>query len=132
MGNTYEYTGINESPTVALPVGMDLEQVNAKAVKLASQGVEIPAAGDIPVGIILTTEDEVYKKGSTVTVQVKDIGLWKAGAEIDLGDNLAVDGEGLCQKASAGQWIFARALSQATAKGDMIKVQIIHAGKETV
>lgn len=127
--NTYEYTGINESVTVALQAGEDLSDVNAKAVKLTEEGIVLPAAGEEAIGIVLITEDETYKKGDTVSVQMKDIGLWKAGGEIALGALLAADDEGLCQTAAAGQWVLARALSPAIGKGNIVKVQIIHAGK---
>lgn len=127
--NTYEYTGINDSTTVAFEAGAELTEVNAKAVKLTEEGLVLSAAGEEAVGIVLITEDGAYQKGDTVTVQMKDIGLWRAGAEITMGDLLAADDEGLCQTAAAGQWVLARALSPATAKGDIIKVQIIHAGK---
>lgn len=128
MGKTYEYTGMNESATVSLPAAGALAGVNAKAVKLSADGIMLPAAGDSAVGIVLITEDEDYEKGDHVTVQVKDIGLWKAGAAFALGDALAADEEGLCQRAAAGQYVVARALSAAAAKGDFVKVQIIHAG----
>lgn len=130
MANTYEYTGINESATVAFEVSADLSDINGKAVKLIADGIALPAAGDDCVGIVPITEDESYKKGSTVTVQVKDIGLWKAGAPFDRGVLLSADAEGLCQTAAAGQWAIARALTSAKAKGDLVKVQIVNAGKQ--
>ena len=43
---------------------------------------------------------------------------------------LAVDEEGLCQKATTGQYILAMALTPATAKRDIVNVAIIHAGYE--
>lgn len=127
--SSYEYTGINSSATVTFEAAAGLSDVNGKAVKLTEEGTTLPAAGEEAIGIVLITEDGDYKKGDAVSVQIKDIGLWKAGAEIAAGDLLAADAEGLCQTAAAGQWVLARALSPATAKGDIIKVQIIHAGK---
>ncbi len=56
--------------------------------------------------------------------------MWAAGAKIEAGDFLAVDAEGLCQKATTGQYILAMALTPATAKGDIVNVAIIHAGYE--
>ena len=47
-----------------------------------------------------------------------------------LEDFLAVDAEGFCQKAITGQYILAMALASATAKGDIVRVAIIHAGYE--
>ena len=53
-----------------------------------------------------------------------------SAAKIEAGDFLAVDAEGLCQKATTGQYILAMALTPATAKGDIVNVAIIHAGYE--
>lgn len=126
---SYEYTGISSSATVTLPAGAELSGVNARAVKLTEEGLTLPGAGEDAIGIVLITEDETYKKGEDVTIQVKDIGVWKAGAEFSAGALLAVDAEGYCQEATAGQWIVGRALTVARAKGDIIRAQLIHAGK---
>lgn len=127
MANTFEYTGINTSSTVAIIAGMNIKDAQCKAVKFADGKAILPAAGEMPIGILLVSEDEIPIGGET-TVQIKDIGLWKAGAAIDAGDMLATDSEGFCQKATAGQYIFARALNSAAAKGDLLKVQIVNAG----
>lgn len=129
MGNSYEYTGINTSATVTFPAGADMADIGATAVTLSEEGLSKPDAGAEVLGIVLVSEDESYKKGDDITVQVKDIGIWKAGAELPAGALLASDAEGLCQEASSGQWVLARALTAASAKGDLIRVQIIHAGK---
>ena len=126
--NTYEYTGINSSAMIACKAAGKLEGINGKAVKLTEEGIALPEAGGETIGVVLITEDEAYAAGDTVTVQVKDIGLWKAGGEIAMGDLLSADAEGLCQTAATGQWCLARALSPAAQKGDLIKVQILHAG----
>lgn len=129
MGDTsYEYTGINTSATVTFPAGEDLADIGATAVLLAEEGLSKPDAGAEVLGIIPISEDGAYKKGDDITVQVKDIGIWRAGAGLARGTLLATDKDGLCQGASAGQYICARALTSASAKGDLIRVQIIHAG----
>lgn len=130
MGNnSYGYTGINSSATVTFPAGEDMTDIGATAVVLAGEGLSKPDAGAEVLGVVLVSEDESYKKGDDITIQVKDIGIWKAGAEFPAGALLASDAEGLCQEASSGQWVLARALTAASAKGDIIRVQIIHAGK---
>lgn len=128
--NSYEYTGINTSATAAFPARTDLTDIGAKAVALSEEGLFMPEAGAEIVGIVPISEDESYQKGEDVTVQVKDIGLWKAGAEFARGTLLATDKDGLCQEASAGQWVCARALTSASEKGSLIRVQIIHAGQK--
>ena len=127
--NSYEYTGINTSSTITFPAGEELSEAHAKAVKLTEDGLALAGAGEEAVGIVLITEDETYQKGEDITIQVKDIGLWKAGAELSAGALLAVDAEGCCQEAAAGQWVLGRALTPAQAKGDILRVQLIHAGK---
>ena len=126
---SYEYTGINTSSTITFPAGKELSEVHAKAVKLTEEGLMLPENGEEAVGIVLITEDETYQKGEDITIQVKDIGVWKAGAELSAGALLAADAEGFCQEAAAGQWVLGRALTPAQAKGDIIRVQLIHAGK---
>ena len=74
--------------------------------------------------------DETVAKGDDITVQIRNQGMWAAGAKIEAGDFLAVDAEGLCKKATTGQYILAMALTPATAKGDIVNVAIIHAGYE--
>ena len=126
----YEYTTINTSPTIVVEAGGELGDIRGKVVKFTDGKVQLPSAGEVPVGIVLLSEEETVKTGDEVTVQVKDIGKWKAGAAVAIGDLLATDAEGLCQKVTAGQYIFARALSAATAKNDLVTVQIINAGYE--
>ena len=124
----YEYTTINTSPTIKAESGGELGDVRGKAVKFVDGKVQLPGAGEVPIGIVLLSEVENVKTGDTVTIQVKDIGKWKAGATVGAGDLLTADAEGLCQKATEGQYIFARALSAATAKNDLVTIQIINAG----
>lgn len=128
--SVYEYTTMNTSPTIAVEVGGELGDIRGKAVKFIDGKAQLPNAGEVPVGIVLFSEEETVKTGDGVTVQVKDIGRWKAGATVSVGDLLAVDTEGLCQKATEGQYIFAKALSAANAKNDLVTVQIINAGYE--
>jgi len=127
--STFEYSGINTSTTISLLAGAKLEKPCGIALKLTADGAVLPAAGNDVAGIALISNQNPVEAGERVDVQVKDIGLWKAGAEIVQGDLLAADAEGLAQKAAAGQYVVARALTGAGAKGDLVKVQIINAGK---
>lgn len=127
--STFEYSGINESATLSLLAGAKLEEPCGIALKLTADGVVLPAAGDDVAGIALISNQSPVEAGERVNVQVKDIGRWKAGAEIVQGDLLAADAEGFAQKATTGQHVVARALTGASAKGDLVKVQIINAGK---
>ena len=99
---TYEYNPTGGSPVINVTAGAELKTA---------------------VAVLLT-------KGDDITVQIRNQGMWAAGAKIEAGDFLAVDAEGLCQKATTGQYILAMALTPATAKGDIVNVAIIHAGYE--
>ncbi|HIS61474.1 MAG TPA: DUF2190 family protein [Candidatus Scybalomonas excrementigallinarum] len=124
----YEYATINTSSTITAESGGELGDVRGKAVKFVDGKVQMPGAGEDSIGIVLLSESENVKTGNTVTIQVKDIGKWKAGAAVGVGDLLTSDAEGLCQKATEGQYVLARALSAATAKNDLVTIQIINAG----
>ena len=120
---TYEYNPTGGSPVINVTAGAELK--TAVAVLLTKDGAKIPEAGKEATGIVLLG-DETVAKGDDIRNQ----GMWAAGAKIEAGDFLAVDAEGLCQKATTGQYILAMALAPATAKGDIVRVAIIHAGYE--
>ena len=124
---TYEYNPINASPVIVATAGEALK--TAAAVVLTKDGAKLPEAGKKATGIVVL-ENETVAKGDNITVQIRNQGMWAAGAKIEAGDFLAVDAEGLCQKATTGQYILAMALTPATAKGDIVNVAIIHAGYE--
>lgn len=124
---TYEYNPIGGSPVINVTAGEELK--TAVAVLLSKDGAKLPEAGKKATGIVLLG-DEKAAKGDDITVQIRNQGMWTAGAKIEAGDFLAADAEGLCQKATTGQYILAMALTPATAKGDIVRVTIIHAGYE--
>ena len=113
---TYEYNPTGGSPVINVTAGAELK--TAVAVLLTKDGAKIPEAGKEATGIVLLG-DETVAKGDDITVQIRNQGMWTAGAA-----------EGLCQKATTGQYILAMALTPATAKGDIVNVAIIHAGYE--
>ena len=125
---TYLGTTINESPTINLEAGVDIQKAQGKAV-IISGGLAVPStAGANAIGIIPLSEDEEIKKGSDVTVQVKDIGAWVAGEKIVVGDELTSDASGFAVKATTGNFITAVALTAAVEAGTIIRVQLIKAG----
>lgn len=125
---TYFGTTINESPTITLVAGADIENAQGKAVKIVGGEAIAATAGVNAVGIIPLSEDEVIKRGSDVTIQVKDIGAWKAGGKIDVGDELTSDADGFAVKATAGNFITAIAVTSAEEKGTIIRAQVVKAG----
>ena len=125
---SYFGTSINESPTIVLPAAEKIENAQAIALVIKEGGLAKPAAGDMPIGLTLRAAEETYEKGDDVTVQVKDIGKWKAGEAIAVGDLLTTNAEGCAVKAASGNFIMAIALSATENAGTMIAVQIIKSG----
>lgn len=124
----YIGTSINESPVIAAQAGEAITDGALCAVTMDADGVKIAAtAGGVAVGLLIPETDDVAA-GDTVTVQVKDMGLWKTGAAVAAGDLLATDAAGKATKAAAGNFVLAQALEAATAADQVIHVQIIKAG----
>lgn len=124
----YLGTTINESPTIVLEAGADMEGAPAKAVVISEGKAALAGAGANAIGITMLSEDEKIRKGSDVTVQVKDIGAWKAGGKISVGDELTPDADGCAVQAASGNFIVAVALTSAAEAGTIIRAQIIKGG----
>jgi hypothetical protein len=125
---TYFGTTINESPTINLVAGADIQAAQGKAVIISGGKAVLATAGANSIGVIPLSEDEEIKTGSDVTVQVKDIGAWVAGDEIAVGDELTSDANGCAVAAESGNFITAVALTAAAESGTIIRVQLIKAG----
>lgn len=125
---TYFGTSINESPTIVLPAGDKLENARGIALAVKNGAVIKPAAGAHVIGLSLIETDETVEKGMDVDIQIKDIGKWVAGEEITVGTELATNAEGKAVAAKPGDFIVGVALSNASAAGTWITVQIIKAG----
>lgn len=125
---TYFGTSINESPTIVMEAGAEIENAQGIALAISNGKVGLPAAGTNVIGLSLFTNDEVIKAGDDVNIQVKDIGKWIAGEEIAAGDELTTDANGKAVKAAEGDFITAIALSSAENAGTVVKVQIVKAG----
>lgn len=124
----YIGTSVNESPVIAGIAAADIADGSMLAVSMDDTGIKAVAnAGDVAVGILIAETGGV-KQGDTVTVQIKDIGLWKTGAAVSAGDLLTPDANGKATKAAAGNFILAQAMEAATAADQVIRVQIIKAG----
>lgn len=124
----YFGTSINESPTIVMETGQKIEGAQGIALMIKDGKVEKPTAGANIIGLSLFTNDETIKAGSDVDIQVKDIGKWIAGEAVAVGDELTTDAEGKAVKVKAGNFISAIALSAATKKDSVVKVQLVKAG----
>lgn len=122
-------TAINTSPVIAGQAGANMTQPAGVAVKFDANGNFVVAgAGEHAIGLVTIDAPDAVAAGDTLTVQVKDIGLWKAGGVIPKGAELTPDANGNAAVAAAGNFILAVALESASAAGQFIKVQIIKAG----
>lgn len=124
----YFGTSINESPTIVMEAGQKIEGAQGIALMIKNGKVEKPTTGANIIGLSLFTNDETIEAGSDVDIQVKDIGKWIAGEAVAVGDELATNAEGKAVKVAEGNFISAIALSAATKKDSVVKVQLVKAG----
>lgn len=124
---TYLATSINESPVISEKAGAEIADVRGKGVKFDENGNVIlcSTAGEAILGVGIMTNDEAHKAGDDVDIQIKDIGLVKAGGEIKKGAELAVDATGTFVAAAEGNHVAAIALEAATAAGVYIKARLV-------
>ncbi len=122
-------TSINESPTISAKAAAAITGGAMLAAAMGATGTVgvVSTAGDPAVGLLIPETDSVAA-GDDVTIQVKDIGLWVAGAAVDAGALLMSDANGKAVTATAGKYVLAQALEPAAAAGQVIHVQIIKAG----
>lgn len=123
---TYLATSINESPVIVDKAGADIADVRGKAVKYADGKIVLAGAGEAAIGIGIMTNDENIKTGADVDIQIKDIGLVCAGAEITKGTELASDANGKFVAATEGKYVVAIALDDALAAGNYIKARLVN------
>jgi hypothetical protein len=120
----YLATSINESPVITDKAGAVIADVRGKAVKYDGGAIVLAKAGDTVLGVGIMTNDENIQVGADVDIQIKDIGLVCAGAEITKGAELAPNANGAFVTASSG-YIAAIALEDATAAGVYIKARLV-------
>lgn len=119
----YTSTGINTSATIVAAAGAEADY-RGKAVKFNENGnVVLAGAGEVAIGVGILTNAELTKAEEDVDIQVKEIGLALAGAEIKKGAELASDATGKLVTATAGNFVIATALDNASA-GVFVRVQI--------
>ncbi len=126
----YFGASINTSSVVAETVGAELENGAFCAVKYDKNGnvVLCDTVGELTAGILLPETTQKISAGEDVTVQIKDIGLCKAGAEIKKGQELMTDVQGRVIPVTAGKFVIGYAMASATAENDIIQVDIRKCG----
>jgi len=126
----YMGASINTSSVVAEIVGAELENGAFCAVKYDENGAVVLCSteGEMVAGILLPETPEKISDGDDVTIQIKDIGYCKAGAEIKKGQEVMVDAKGRVIPATAGKFVIGYAMTSATAEDEIIEVDIRKCG----
>ena len=118
-------TPINDSPVVNIKAG---GTISAPAFLAVTAAGAVAGAGAHALGIVTPDCDAAVASGDDLTVQIKDIGTWIAGAAVAVGAELTPDANGKAVTATTGDFILGIALKAATAAGQRIPVQICKAG----
>lgn len=125
----YQGTAHNDSAVIVYNTGADLTGKEFHGVKLNAEGkLVLAGAGEAALGILSAEQGFDLTTGNRADVQIKDIGLGKAGAKFVAGDFLAMDGEGRFIKAEAGAFVVAYAIEAANAADEIVSIQIVRAG----
>ena len=134
MAVNYNGTQINQSVTIVEKAGAEIADCRNKIVKYDDNGnVVLATAGtDIPVGIAIIeagyndisgVESGKVASGDDVDIQIKDIGMVKAGAEITKGQEVTAGADGKAAVAESGNYVLGIALNSVAADG-YCKIQI--------
>lgn len=125
MGKTYLSDQINTSATIIEKAGANIEDVRGLILKYDNNGDVVPASteGEIAVGVGIITNSESINQGEDVDIQVKEIGLVKAGGTIAKGAEVMANTDGKAITATAGKFVIGTALEPA-ASGQLFYVQI--------
>lgn len=128
---TYTTTTVNDSAVIVDKASADLKDVRGLALKLTKNGVALAGAGEMAIGVGVVTNSDDVKTGDDVHVQVKKIGMVRAGAAFDKGAELGADASGMLVAATAGKAVVAIALQSASAKGELVSAQLVKYVKAT-
>ena len=128
---SYLGTTINNSPTFACVLGAAITgEATGLAVEIdgaTGKASVCNAAGEPAFGIIVPGHASDLAIGEEVTVQIKDIGVAKAGGNITKGAAVTVDATGKFVVAATTNYIVGYAL-EAAASGKLFKIQITKSG----
>lgn len=117
MGKTYMTNQINTSPTISEKAGANMADPRGLFLKYDGNGNVVPASveGEKVVGVAIITNNEGVKAGQDVDIQIKEIGLAKAGAAITKGDEVMAMTDGKATVATSGKFMVGIALENAEA-----------------
>lgn len=126
----YLGASINTSSVIAEAAGAAIENGAFCAVKYDENGAVVlcDTAGELTAGILLPETTQKISSGEDVTIQIKDIGYCKAGAEIKKGQEVMTDAQGRVIPATSGKFVIGYAMTSATAENEIIEVDIRKCG----
>lgn len=129
----YFGASVNQSPVIAERAGEDIKNGAFLAVKYDDDGniVLCNKAGEAAFGLLLPDTAEEISEGNELTVQIKDIGLAKAGGAFKKGVPLTTDAQGKLVEAAGGSFILGYALEQSFAEGQFVRMDITKSGFNT-
>ena len=125
MAKTYMTSQINSSATIVEMVGAAIADVRGRFVKYDADGNVVLAstAGENVIGVGIITNSENLAVGAGADIQVKDIGLAMAGADIKKGNEIATDANGKAAVAASKNFVIGVALEDAK-EGEFFYFQI--------
>ena len=112
---TYLTDQINPSPTIVEKAGVKIDDPRGLLLKYDENGNVVPAdtAGEKVIGMAIITNNEDVTVGMDVDIQVKEIGIVKAGAAIKKGDEVMSGANGKAAVATSGSFMIGTALEAA-------------------
>ena len=130
----YHGVQINPSPTIVERAGANIEDCRNRIMKYDENGnvVLATAGADIPLGIaiieagyndITGTQSGKVATGDDVDIQIKEMGVVIAGADIKKGQEIAAGANGLAAVAASGDYVLGVAVTDAKAEG-FLHIQI--------
>lgn len=126
----YFGASINQTPTVAEQAGESIKNGAFLIVKYDENGnmAVCNAEGELAAGVLLPETTKELVSGEDVTVQIKEIGLVKAGAAIKKGKEVMTDSKGRAVPAASGKFVLGYAMQEAAAEDEVIQVDIRKSG----
>lgn len=123
---------INESSTIAAKAGAELKEAAFLAVKYDENGKAVLCgAGEAAMGVVLPETPAVVAADDDITVQIKNIGLGRAGGAVAAGAKVAVDANGKFVTAAAGNFIVGIAMTAAAKADALFSIDFCKCGYET-
>lgn len=122
----YEYNNsfIGTSPTLREVAGEEMKEACHKAVAYDEKGnIVLASTGEKAVGLLLSTTSNTVSVGDEVDILLKDVGLLSSAEGISKGDFVTIE-QGCGKVATAGDFIFGRAVTTGYEAGDVIQVRI--------